>query len=84
MVNHMKTTVEIPDALLREAQEVAREQKVTLRSLVEEGLRAALSARRVDSGFRLRDASIDGQGLRPDFQGSPWADVRDAAYGSRA
>ncbi|MBF6427245.1 type II toxin-antitoxin system VapB family antitoxin [Nocardia cyriacigeorgica] len=84
MVVHMKTTIEISDALLHEAQEFAREHRVTLRSLVEAGLRSTLAARRQGATFTLRDASVDGDGLRPEFQGASWADIRDAAYGNPA
>ena len=35
----MKTTMDIPDALLQEAKRLSIEKQVTLRSLVEQGLR---------------------------------------------
>ena len=54
-----------------------------MKSLLEEGLRLAL-ARHLDSGApSLRDASVDGNGLRPEFRGASWADIRNAAYGDR-
>ena len=31
----------------------------------------------------LRDASVDGNGLRPEFRDASWAEIRDAAYGDR-
>ena len=36
----MKTTVELPDELLRAAQRTARREGTTVKSLLEEGLRA--------------------------------------------
>jgi len=77
----MKTTVEIADALLTDAREYARTHGVALRTLVEEGLRTALEARRAAGVFRLRDSSVPGDGLQAEFQGASWAEIRDASYG---
>ena len=78
----MKTTVEITDSLLREAQEAARAQNTTLRALIEDGLRTVLTKRRAAADFALRDASVAGDGLQPEFRGASWERIRDAAYGS--
>jgi hypothetical protein len=40
----MKTTVELPDELLRAAQRTARREGTTVKSLLEEGLRLALAS----------------------------------------
>jgi hypothetical protein len=80
----MKTTVDLPAALVREAQDVARAEGTTLRALVEDGLRVALERRRSESRFRLPDASVDGNGLRPEFRDAGWDDMRAAIYGDRA
>jgi hypothetical protein len=80
----MKTTVDLPDALVREAQDLARAEGTTLRALVEDGLRVALERRRAGSGFRLPDGSVDGNGLRPEFRDTGWDDVRAAISGDRA
>lgn len=80
----MKTTVDLPAALVREAQDVARTEGTTLRTLVEDGLRVALERRRSGSRFRLPDASVDGNGLRPEFRDAGWDDMRTAIYGDRA
>lgn len=79
----MKTTIEIPDALLAEAQKVARRERTTLRALVEEGLRRTVEIRRQRRTFRLRDASVGGEGLTPEFAGGAWERVRDAIYQGR-
>jgi hypothetical protein len=77
----MKTTVEISDALLDEARRVAERRGVTLRTLIEEGLRGVVRAQRRRPAFRLRDASFTGNGLSPEFEGAGWDCVRDASYG---
>lgn len=76
----MKTTVEISDALLREAKKVAAEEGSSLRALVEEGLRKALGDRRKRGGFRLRKASFGGEGLQ---EGLRWDEMGEAAYEGR-
>ena len=80
MVDHMKTTVNLPDELVREAQELARRERTTLRELIETGLRTVVKQRAGRSDFVLADASVDGGGLRPEFRGAPWEQIRDAIY----
>ena len=80
MVSSMKTTVDISDALLQEAKEVARREKTTLRALIEAGLRQSLESRGQRARFRLRDAGFRVQGLQPEFLDSDWQRIRDAAY----
>lgn len=76
-----KTTVELPDALLAEAKEVAAREGTTLRALLEAGLRSVLERGGHGRGrFRLRDASVDGNGLRPELRDAGWDRIRDAAY----
>jgi len=79
----MKTTIEIPDPVFAEAKRVARREKSTLRALVEEGLRLVLERRGEEERFQLRDASVGGQGLRPELRGASWDEIRDLAYRGR-
>ena len=44
----MKTTIELPDALIEQARRVAQQEGATLRALVEEGLQRSLEARRAN------------------------------------
>ncbi len=82
MVAHMKTTIELSDSLLEEARAVMAREGVTLRALVEEGLRRSLDDRkRRQPPFRLRDASVAGTGLRPELRDAGWERLRDLAYG---
>lgn len=76
----MKTTVNLPDELVREAQQLARRERITLRELIETGLRTVLKQRAGDSPFVLADASVDGQGLQPDFRGASWEKIRATIY----
>lgn len=62
----MKTTVEIPDALLDEAKKVAAREGTSVRALIEDGLRHVVSASKPRHPFRLRKASFKGLGLSVD------------------
>jgi len=79
----MKTTIEISDELSRQARAFAARHNTTLRAVVEQGLRLIL--REEGSGsFRLRDASVGGQGLQEPFRDAEWSKLREAAYEGRA
>ncbi len=73
----MKTTIDIADALVERSKQVAKRDGVTLRALVEEGLRLVLERRAKPSAFDLPDASVGGNGLQP---GLDWSLPRDLAY----
>lgn len=58
---HMKTTIDVSDALMLRAKSVAQQRQTTLRQLVEEGLRHVLQEQQGSAtGFTLRDASVGG------------------------
>jgi Arc/MetJ family transcription regulator len=76
----MKTTIEISDALLERAKALAAREGTTVRALVEDGLRQVLRSRRGGPEFRLRDASVGGHGLSPEFRDATWDKIRDAVY----
>jgi hypothetical protein len=81
----MKTTIHIPDSLIDEARKVARQEKTTLKALVEEGLRKVVSERRggKPEGFKLRKAAFRGQGLQPHLAGVTWDQILDISYEGR-
>lgn len=78
----MKTTVELPDALLREAKRVALRERTTVRALIERGLRAVLKGKPA-AGFKLREASFRGDGLVAGRSLSDWETIRDLSYSER-
>ena len=79
----MKTTIDISDALLREARKVAARHAMTLRALVEQGLRKVLAEKSRRVPFRQRKASFNGRGLRAELRDATWEDVRDLIYKGR-
>ena len=83
MYDYMKTTVEIPDALLNAARRTASRDGVTVRALLIEGLHRVLESRKREAAFQLRDASFKGEGLQPDVAEGSWERMRDLAYEGR-
>ncbi len=83
MVNHMKTTIQIPDSLLKEVRKLADEEDTTLKSLMEEGLRRIVCERKRRGKFKLRKATFKGKGLQPGLEGATWERIRDLSYGGR-
>jgi len=83
MVTHMKTTIEIPDALLEEARKLATRERTTVKALVEQGLRQVVAGRKRSAPFRLRKATFKGKGLQPGVKEASWEQVRDLIYEGR-
>ena len=60
----MKTSIEISSALEKPLRNVMAQKQVTMRSLVEEGLRIVLERYRAEANrYKLVDASFGGDGL---------------------
>jgi len=68
----MKTTVQIPDSLIKEARKLAAEEQTTLKALMEEGLRRIISEHRRRGGFKLRKATFGGKGFHNHLKGAAW------------
>ena len=80
MAAHMKTTVEISDAILNAVRELARRENTTVKALIERGLRRELVEAERESDFRLRCASVGGHGLRKNNPAARWDRLRELAY----
>ncbi|HLZ09705.1 MAG TPA: DUF2191 domain-containing protein [Chloroflexota bacterium] len=79
----MKTTIDIAEPLLTRATQVAAAEGVTLRELVEDGLRQVLDEREQRRRFHLRRATFRGNGLQPDVMEGSWQRLRDPAHEGR-
>ncbi len=80
IVSNMKTTIDISDSLLQEAKKLSAKRQITLRSLVEQGLREMITKQKSDQKLTLRKASFRGNGLQDEFRGENWQKIRTAAY----
>lgn len=83
MVTHMKTTIQIPDNLFDEVRKMAHEENITMKVIVEEGLRRIVSERKRRSRFRLRKATFKGKGLQPHIAGASWDQILNLSYEGR-
>jgi len=78
-----KTTIELSDALLRDAKRVALEERTSVKALIEQGLRLVVKERLRRRRFRLRQASFKGDGLVAGRSLQDWAAIRDQIYAER-
>jgi hypothetical protein len=76
----MKTTIELPDELVKQARLVAQQEGSTLRALVEEGLQRSLGARRASAHRQLDFPAYGTSGLTREFEGAAWSRLRDEIY----
>ena len=84
MVTHMKTTIDIADALFEATRATATREGTTFRALVEEGLRTVLGARKGKAAaFRLRNASFKGKGMQPGVDVRDWDAISNQIYEGR-
>jgi hypothetical protein len=80
-----KTTLEISDPLLLEARREAERTGTTLRAVIETALMHLFAERkRVDAKqFRLRHASVAGEGIAPGRREGDWPAIRRDIYAGR-
>jgi hypothetical protein len=84
MLKHMRTTMDLPDPLLRKAQKLARQRKVTFRALMADALRRYLAAEEPHRRpFKLPDRSFNGDGLVTGMAETDWERIRDLSYEGR-
>ena len=78
LYNHMKTTVDLPDALLIAAKKKAAEERLTLKALIERGLRRQLAGHRREppQARAIRWVTVPG-GLPPGLDVGDRAAVRE-------
>ena len=79
----MKTTIDLPDDLIRQVRRVAQQEGASLRARVEEDLQRSLEARRQTMRRPLDFPVYGGSGRTHEFQGASWSDVRDEVYRER-
>ena len=77
----MRTTVELPDAMLHSVKRYAAAHGMTMREVLETGLRHVLASERAASKpFRLKRCTFKGKGLA---QEESWPEIRTRIYEGR-
>jgi hypothetical protein len=77
----MKTTIDIADGLLAELRRIGERDGLTMRELVDEGVRKVIAERSATRPtFVLRDASVTGGGPQPGIDLSNWEQLRSLIY----
>jgi len=84
MGTRMKTTVDIADDLAEAARERARREGITLRALLEEGLRLALARREPSGDLDLELLTYGGDGFEDGVDLNDPAQLREAVYAERS
>lgn len=80
----MKTTIEISDPLLRRAKKLAVKRGTTLRAVVEDALRAELTAGEAGAAARsFHTHTFKGRGLKTGLAWGDWATIRSLVYEGR-
>lgn len=77
----MKTTLDIPDALIREIKAIAAREGTSMRSVVEDALRHELERRRSVPEWQPRPDLVYGTGgLTPEAAQLSWEEIRDLSH----
>jgi Bacterial antitoxin of type II TA system, VapB len=83
-VTHMKTTIDIADALLRQAKRIAARRHSTLREVIEGALRDSFAREESDAaGGPVQTHTFRGRGLQQGVSWTDWATLRALAYEGR-
>lgn len=84
MKTTMKTTIDIADPLFEQAKREAARRGITLRALVEQGLRQALEQPEPRKPFKFKPVVFEGGGgMRPEVAAGGWPAIREIIYEGR-
>jgi len=83
MRTHMRTSIDIPDPLLKRARSVARKRNTTLRAVLLEGLSRALEDEGTTAPYSLPDESFGEGGLVEGLSPGEWDRIAALAYEGR-
>lgn len=78
----MRTTIDMSDSLFKSLKEIANREHSTIKALIERAVHALVAESKLSANKipQLRNCSIEGSGLTPEFQGASWQEIRDETY----
>jgi len=76
----MKTTLDIADNIAIQTRELAKQEHVAFKSLVEEGLLLVMKKKAEKPKHQVKPVTFKGNGLTQEFQPETWRSIRDAIY----
>ncbi len=79
----MKTTFDLPEALVSDVKRIAKARGTTARDLVQQALTRVVAEDATATPFTLRDMSVSGAGMTPEFANAKWSDILDESYSYR-
>jgi hypothetical protein len=83
-LSNMKTTIDIPDSLLKQVKHMAADRHTTVKAIIESALRDALASNsRPRRKMRLVTHTFKGNGLQPGLSWDDWSTLRSMSYEGR-
>ena len=79
----MKTTFDLPESLVHDIKQIAKQRRTTARDIVQQALTQVVRDDAAAVPFTLRDVSVSGSGLSPEFEHASWNEILEASYGDR-
>ena len=76
----MKTTLDIADNIAIQSRGIAKQEHVSFKELVEEGLMLVIQRHAARPKHAVKPVTFKGNGLTQAFQSGKWHDIRDTIY----
>ncbi|MDJ0762086.1 MAG: hypothetical protein QNJ97_03780 [Myxococcota bacterium] len=79
----MKTTVNIPDPILKQAKQIAIRNNTSLKQVIIEALRSHIEQSSTGTSGEIEFFTCKGNGLRQGLSWDSWSEIQEMAYHGR-
>ncbi len=76
MFLNVRTTLELPEILIKQARDLARERGITLDTLAADALRGLIEAQVSPKPYKMPDTTFGGDGLVDELPDLNWERIR--------